>query len=144
MKRKLLFGLLAILFAFTLTACGNDDVIDNNNSNDNDGGEIVEEKGAFDELDLYSDDTKVVFESGLTRLVFYHDGTVITAYHAYIDYTDNESAEYALSALNKELSIKKAYTKGRFLVIEYADEEFEGYTLEDVELAYAIYKKITK
>ena len=107
----------------------NDDVA-NNTSND---------------LQLYSDNTKIVFANGQAKLVYYYSGEKITAYHAYMDYENAAIANYALSLIEKDdTTIKKAYTKGKYLIIEYAESEYENTTLSEVKALYSYLEQIQK
>ena len=137
MKKKLLVFLMAMMVIFTLTACekGNEGSVreGSNNSGESDG-----------ELQLYSDDTRVVYENGPSKLVFYHKGNAITAYHLYIDYGNEETATFALSSLEKDEGIDKAYTSGKYLVIEYAESEYKNFTLDEVKAAYASLNEVVK
>ena len=145
--KKFLLCLMAIVLLFTVTGCGSD----NNNDIDNNDQSNVEEtsnqnENNYDEIELYSDDTKLVFASGSGKVVFYYSGDKITAYHAYFDYQTNANANFALRALKYEdnESIDKAYVKGKYVVVEYAASEYENMSLEDVKLTYSYLEELKK
>ena len=137
MRKKLFVFLMVVMVVFTLTAC------EKGTEETNTGKESGSSENAND-LQLYSDNTKVVFENGPSKLVFYYKGNAITAYHLYIDYGNVETAEYALSVLEKNDTIDKAYTKGKHLVIEYAESEYKDFTLDDIKSVYSTLKEVVK
>ena len=150
--KKLLFTFLALFLCVTLTACGNGDTKEEENK-DNKGTEEVEKKDKNEEkndsktsssekIDLYSDDTKMVFKNGQNQLIYYYSGDKITAYHAYIDYETPELANYALTLLEKDDSIDKMYTNGRYLVVEYAKSEYENLTVAEVKALYSYLEQV--
>ena len=141
--KKILLSLLSVLMLFMLVGCGGDTNVDtnedtNNNTevdnNTNNSSNINE-----NEIKLYSDSTKMVFKSGNSQLVYYYSGEKITGYVAYIDYETTAMANYALSILNLEddATIKKAYTNGRYLVVEYAESEYEDTTASEIRALYS-------
>ena len=143
MKKKYILGLLVIISLFMVTACGsekekNDDIIDNGSEEkENDSNE-------YDDLELYSDDTKLVFARGGGKVVFYYSGNKITGETAYFDYQNNAAAKIALNALEKDENIDKTYVQGKYLVVEYNENEYGSLTLEDVKLTYAYLEEIKK
>ncbi len=150
MKKKILLSIIAFLMLFMVYGCGNDNGEENNNENgnnsevengNNDNGSST---SVSDEIKLYSDSTKMVFQVGTSQLVYYYSGDKITAYHAYVDYGDAVTANYALSVAKAEedSNIKKAYTKGRYLVIEYNENEYENTTASEIKTAYAYFEQI--
>ena len=78
-------------------------------------------------------------------LVFYYSGNDITKYEAYINYGDSQTAKFALSLLDEaEENIINKYTKGKYLVVEYAESEFDGLTLDDIKTTYSYLKEVSK
>lgn len=108
--------------------------------------ELEETESENEEIELYSDDTKIVFQSDQIRYVFYYKKNEITAYHVYIDYDTKETAAYALTLLGAEddETIDKAYNKGRYVVIEYNEKEYMDMTVEELKEAYGSMKEVTK
>ena len=148
MKKKILIGFLTVVMCFALVGCGKSEVNDpdlNDDINNNEKGANNNETGTEEEIKLYSDDTKIVFANGQAKLVYYYSGEKITAYHAYMDYENNVTANYALSIIDKnDTTIKKAYTKGKYLIIEYAESEYEDTTLSEVKALYSYLEQIQK
>lgn len=150
MKKKILLSIIAFLMLFMVYGCGNDNGEENNNDNDNNSevengnNDNGSSTSTGDEIKLYSDSTKMVFQVGTSQLVYYYSGDKITAYHAYVDYGDAVTANYALSVAKAEedSNIKKAYTKGRYLVIEYNENEYENTTASEIKTAYSYFEQI--
>lgn len=146
--KKLLTALLVLFLSFSLTACGKDE---NNNSNEKNqeqgevnNGENNEE--ALKDIELYSDDTKMVFKIGDIEAVYYYEGETITAYHAYAKYPTIADANIALAAAKQEENetIDKAYVKGTYLVIEYNKSLYENLTTSNVRLLYSALEQTKK
>ena len=149
--KKLLTALLVLFLSFSLTACGKDE---NNNSNEknqeqgeNNNGENKENtEEALKDIELYSDDTKMVFKIEDIEAVYYYEGETITAYHAYAKYPTIADANIALAAAKQEENetIDKAYVKGTYLVIEYAKSTYENLTTSNVRLLYSTLEQTKK
>ena len=146
--KKLLTALLVLFLSFSLTACGKDE---NNNSNEKNqeqgevnNGENNEE--ALKDIELYSDDTKMVFKIEDIEAVYYYEGETITAYHAYAKYPTIADANIALAAAKQEENetIDKAYVKGTYLVIEYNKSLYENLTTSNVRLLYSALEQTKK
>ncbi len=155
MRKRLFFlGLISIVLCIVLTGCG----VENKPATGEEQADEMEQKvynavtpttdeakEVIQEMDLYSDNTKMVFISGQTRLVFYYSGEEITGYVTYIDYGNEATAENALTLVDEEdESIEKAYTKGKYLVMEYDKSEYENLSVSDVKNAYSYLKEATK
>lgn len=98
-----------------------------------------------DDIKLYSDNSKIVFKTGQGMMVYYYSGEKITKYEAYLDYNDESTAKFALSLLDdEEEGIKKKYTKGKYLVIEYDESEYDTLTLSEVKTMYSYLEEIKK
>ncbi len=155
MKKKILLSIFTLFMLIMFTGCGNktdevndkpDDVVlpsDDNKSDEVNTNDNTTTNEA-DDYELYSDDTKIVFKNGQVSMVFYYSGNEITAFHEYIEYEDATTANYALSIIEQDESISKVYTKGRYLVIEYAESEYADYTLEDIKLTYSYLEEAKK
>ena len=139
--KKFLLTLLALFLATTLTACSSDEEGSSESEGNTSG--IKESDRANDTIELYSDSTKMVFKNGNTQMIYYYSGEDITAYHAYIDYETAANANYALSLVEIGDIVEKAYTKGRYLVVEYAKETFEDLKVSHVRTLYS-YMEQTK
>ena len=134
---KKIFGILLMsILLITLTGCLN--------SNDNNKRTVSESSNA--DLNLYSDDTKYVYESDNTTHVFYYEGDTITAYHTYVNYKEEELAKYAYDAVTQDMKeeIDKYYVKGKYLVFEYKESAYSNLELSKLDKTYAYMKKIVK
>lgn len=141
MKNKILLSLLVIVMLFITTGCGNNTKEEINNKE-----EIIENTNTLseEEIKLYSDDTKMVFELENVKHVFYYQGDIITAYHTYVDYNDLESAKYAYQYLKKEdlENVDKYYLKGRYIIFEMKDSEYEDILVSDLRNLYSYMKEL--
>ena len=146
MKKKFLVGLLALVICFTLVGCGNKNAELNDNAQDNTSQNQTDTSNNSNEnnIELYSDNTKIVFQSGNSKLVYYYSGDKITKYESYFDYGDSATAKYALSVLEKDQDIKNVYTKGKYLVIEYNESVYEGATVSDIKALYSYLEEVKK
>lgn len=149
--KKYLLTLMAFALMFTLTACGNGESSKNNENNNNveeknGEGETNKASSTTDDFEFYSDNTKLVFQSGNSKLIYYYTGDTVTAYHAYIDYENAATANYALTLLQKDKdeTIDKMYTKGRYVVVEYNKSEYEDMSVNDIRTAYSYLTELKK
>lgn len=101
---------------------------------------------SVDEVNLFSDSTKLVFESNNTKHVFYYKDDTVTAYHTYTDYNDSKTAKSVYDAVNLEKysSIKKYYTKGKYLVVEYEENEYSNLKVSKLREIYSNLKEVKK
>ena len=148
--KKFLVTLFALFLTLSLTACGSNGKNEQedkkgNESSEVESGEEGSSESVAEKIELYSDSTKMVFKNGNTQLVYYYSGEEITAYHAYIDYENAATANYALTLIEKDdETIAKAYTKGRYLVVEYAKSEYEDLKTSEVRALYSYLEQIQK
>ncbi len=140
MKKTLIIIAIAVL----LTGCGdNKSVSSVNNISENNSPEISEK------VELYSDDTKIVYkQSKGSYLVFYYDGNKIIGYELYLDYEDEETASVAYEVLKQDHSaynnVKNINQKGQYVVIEYNENEYAAYSLDDVKRTYSTLEQVQK
>ena len=141
MKKKVFLLLVILLCVVCLTGCGKskEETVDEKAPIETKGSESTEP-----DIELYSDDSKIVFESGNSKLVYYYSGDTITGYTAYVDYNDSATAKYAYNLVEKDESIAKYYTKGKYLVVEYAKSEYENLTTSEVRALYSYLDEIKK
>lgn len=146
MKKKVLLILIIFLMTFTLLGCGKESNKKEEKITRDEIEKLINDSdtSSDSEINLYSDDTKIVFENGNSKLVFYYSGNEITAYHSYIDYGDSVTAKYALKVLENGDNIDKIYTKGKYLVIEYDKSQYETLTLDEVKLTYSYLEELKK
>ena len=147
MKKILLIVMLMVL----LTGCGTkteEDIV-NEVTNTNVNEVTNNDNQNNDKVELYSDSTKIVFKhSSNSSLVFYYSGDQITGYEAYLDYEDATTAAVAVSIIQNDTehypNTKRVYQKGQYVVVEYNEDEYSGYTLEDVKKTYAALEILQK
>lgn len=148
MKRKLIIlGVATIITCFIFTGCSS-----KNNSKNNDNKvedtyyDSNETATTDDDLKLYSDDTKYVFEMGNTKYVFYYSGDKITAYHTYVDYNDVSNAKILFQQLKKEdyPEVKDYYLKGKYIVFEWSESTYENLSASDLKTVYSYMKEVKK
>ena len=147
--KKLLTALLVLFLSFSLTACGKDENNNNSNEKNQEQGEVnngENNEEALKDIELYSDDTKMVFKIEDIEAVYYYEGETITAYHAYAKYPTVADANIALAAAKQEENetIDKAYVKGTYLVIEYNKSLYENLTTSNVRLLYSALEQTKK
>ena len=144
MKKKYLLGLLIVVSLFMVTACGKEK--DNEENNGEDIGSITNEddNNEYEDLELYSDDTKLVFARADGKVVFYYSGNEITGETAYFNYQSNALAKIALNTLEKNENIANTYVQGKYLVVEYNENQYGTLTLEDVKLTYSYLEELKK
>lgn len=147
--KTLLLVVVAIIMCLSLTGCGFiknsaeieeaakefSNVIENSNEN---------KTNDSDDLKLYSDNNKIVFESGQGKMVFTYSGNKITGYSLYMEYENATLANVAANVLkaNNDSEIKNISTQGKYVVIEYNESEYEDLTVEDVKTAYSYLKEV--
>lgn len=150
--KKVLTTMLIVLSPFLLAGCGkeaNDDDIINqveNNKQENNKNISSNENS---NLNLYSDDTRIVFNmQDVYYVVFYHNGTEIIGLEYIYKYPDIETAKIA------ETAIKQIYTasedveaidlKGTEFRIKFKKSAYEGETVESIRLAYSYLEEMKK
>ena len=149
MKTKVfIIGVIGVILCLVLAGCGEkkeNTISDQSNQISN---TIITDNSIDNNLgiiDLYSDDTKIVFKnSDLNTLVFYYEGDKITGYHAYIDYGDPLTANVALANYTYDESVDKVYTQGKYLIVEFKESEYSDLKTSDVRLVYSYLEEITK
>ena len=137
MKKKIIIIGMLILACF-LTGC------EGNEKNNKTGQET--NNSTEEELKLYSDDTKYVFELANTKYVFYYKGDEITAYHTYVDYESKETASTIFNTLKMEEypEAKKFYVKGKYIVFEWNESEYKDYKASELQTVYSYMKEVKK
>ncbi len=142
MKKKItILFVFAFLSAFVLTGCGKDDKKENlNNNNTNNSGDTTHVSGST----VHSDNNKIVFKNEQTKMVFYYEGNKITAYHVYVDYGDEATANMAIKVLkeNKDENIDSMAVEGQYIVLKYKQKEYENYTVDGVRQMYSYLEEI--
>ena len=159
MKRKILFSILAIIMCLTLVGCGKeekqnntlDDIIEkftnsekddkDNSSKNNDNKEST----SLDEIKLYSDDTKMVFNFyDQYNIVYHYKGDTITGLELYYDYGTEELAKISKSAIEQtqDYEIKSVVQKGRYVIVTYNEEAYQDMTVEEVKQTYSYLEQV--
>ena len=149
MKKKILLSLLALVFLFVVTGCGNKDTENDNTGDNTNNTNVVEDNtqtSSDTEWNLFSDDNKTVFENTNTKYVFYHTGETITAYHTYVDYNDAATAAAAYAVFQQQGvdDADKVYLQGRYVVFEWNKSTYEDMTTSTLKLAYSYMKELKK
>ena len=147
MKKLITIFALCLL----LTGCGDKEnteeaekVVNNTTSNTTE-----EVKKDVEKIELYSDDTKIVFKQvNGSYLVFYYEGDSITGYETYLDYEDTTTASVAYTVLKADHSayenVEEILQKGQYVIIKFNNDAYSGYTLEEVKLTYSALEQIQK
>ena len=153
MKKKI-FGLLVVLLmVLFVSGCGSDDKKKedetNNKVEETNQVEETTDNGSNDDLadiELYSDDTKIVYKNEQGRAVYYYSGDKITAYHVYIDYGTAANARVALSIINNEENetIESAHVDGKYLVIVYDKSTYETLDVKTLRMVYSYLEELKK
>ena len=70
--------------------------------------------------------------------VFNHSGSEITSTFVYCEYKDEEAAKTAFESYKdiKVERIKDVSLKNKYIAIEYTEEEWEGFTIDDIKSMY--------
>lgn len=156
---KNLFAVLLIcIVSLLVTGCGEknndiDDIIDKvqNNNKENDDKKNSEDSkntsNEYDDLKLYSDDTKIVFNmENVYYIVYYHNGNDITGLEYIYDYPDAATARYTETVLKAsyqdDSSVEKIEVKGKQLRVKFKESAYDGETLESVKQAYSYLKEV--
>ena len=138
--KKIISILLITMFCFIVVGCGklesDDEELDTKVDNSVETGD--------EELKLYSDNTKYVFEYTNTKYVFYYSGDKITAYHTYVDYQNAAQAKAVYSALKLEdyEELDKVSQKGRYLVFEWNESTYEDLSASELKTVYSYMKEL--
>lgn len=150
---KIMFGLtLTLVLAVLLTGCGNkensDDFSKNAQTKDNNlkNGDS-KEPSTVDDMKLYSDDTKIVFNmQDVYYLVYYHNGHEITGLEYIYDYQDSAAAKSAAAVLKttQDENIEKIEAIGSKVKVVFKKEQYKGETLESVRQTYSYLEEIKK
>ena len=140
MKKKLLVSITIFFSILLLVGCSKkeEDTISKQKNIQKKDTTINEQE----EIELYSDKNKLVFENGKTKLVYYYKDDKITGYETYIDYDNKENANIAKETMELDDRIKKVYTKGKYLVVEYNESEYSSMTLKELKIINSLLKEI--
>ena len=138
MKKKVLICLVLVLCLFVVVGCKKKDT-DKKETNS------TVELNKDGNIELYSDSKKIVFQNGSSMMVFYYEGDKITAHYDYVDYGKEENAKAALKIYKKDNNlIKDVSIKGKYLIIEYRENEYDSMKASDIKNAYSYLKEVKK
>ena len=140
--RKITLVILLALSFLLIAGCGKKD---EKNTTNNGGNEQNPAPQAVINPDtVHSDNNKIVFRNEQTKMVFGYEGTNITSYKVYVDYSDETTAKTALGVLeaNKEDNVEKYSLEGKYVVVEYKPSEFSGFTVDGVRQMYSYLEEI--
>ena len=118
--------------------------MDNEGNNNQQNGENED----LDNLELYSDDTKIVFNfNDIYQIVYYYSGNEITGLEWYYNYEDRTTASYAIASIKAGLNdtdVESVTQNGKYVVVKFKESEYEGLTLEQVKTTFAYLEEIKK
>lgn len=157
MKKKLLLVLIALLFVGVLTGCKKDKTneVENKTEENNTVVDPAQKEAEdailkeqqknlesnynnYKDIEVGQDDTKIVFQNGNSKVVYYYEGNNITGYETYTNFATSDVANFALQGMNANTNanIEKAYVSDTALVVVYKKSAYENRTLEDVKKEY--------
>ena len=160
MKKKILFCLIAVIMCFTLVGCGKeeqkqsgvlDDIIESfsnsesDNNNDSKNKENDKTNATIDEIKLYSDNTKMVFNFyDQYNIVYYYSGEEITGLELYYDYKTEDMAKLSKATLeqSQDPEVKSIVQKGQYVIITYNEEAYKDMTVEEVKQTYSYLEQV--
>jgi uncharacterized protein YxeA len=152
MKNTLLIILCCVLL-IGITGCGNNnDDNSNNNSNTNNNSNNNNNNNSNnseEDLTLYSDDTKIVFDfNNAYKMVFYYKGNNITGLEYYFDYGTAEIAKASVAAIKANMEsdseVKSVNQNGRYVQVTFKSSAYEDLTVEQVRTIYSYLKEVSK
>ena len=141
-----------VVTMMVLTGCGKDNETPNNENNNNNqqeqqGGNNQQDNENID-MKLYSDDTKIVFDTTAYKLVFYYSGNDITGYEMYYDFGSIEMATYGKKSIENNLGedsdVLDIKQNGQYIIVKFAESEYEDLTVEGVRAAYSTLQEVKK
>ena len=138
------FVVIATIICIGLTGC------ENKNGKDTESNSETQPIVEINEIELFSDDKKIVYKDGEEFLSYIYSGDTIVGYSRYKDCGDAKKANEELKTAEeqktaeKDEKIIKIYTTGKYLVIDYARSEFEGKTVDDIKNINAGLEEVKK
>lgn len=155
MKKKVLLGFLFSLIILLSVGCGKEEKDLNGifggkgndvTEKDNDNGSTPSDQ--VDEISLYSDDTKMVFDfMGVYKLVYYYSGDVITGLEYYFDYGAAATAAYSVATIKstyQQENIKSVVQKGRYVIVTFNESEYASTTVEEIKSTFSFLAEVQK
>lgn len=152
--KKLSLIILSIAFCIILTGCGDknkdpniDDIINGSEKQNDEKNNTENESTSGEEVKLYSDDTKIVFNVGdVYHVVFNHDGENIIGMEYVYSYPDADSAKYAETMLKVTYEegngVKSVSRTGKQIKIVFDENTYHGLTVEQVRTDYSMYEEM--
>lgn len=144
--------LLVLFISLSLMACskeenepipGNNDApIENTDNSENQG-----DADDLENLNLYSDDTKIVFNfNDVYNIVYYYEGNEITGMEYYYNYQTSEVAAYAKAGIeaSKDENVESVIQKGQYIIVKFNEKEYNDYTLEEIKQTYSYLEEVKK
>lgn len=146
MKRffKGLFIVLSIsLISVSMMGCGE------KKNNTDDGNQLETETEGYDNTELFSDDTKIVFNvQNAYYIIFHHNGTDITGFEYTYDYGDVETAKALEGSIKAtyelDETVEKVERNGSKLKIIFKESEYKDLTLESIKETYSYLEEVKK
>ncbi|MDO5569609.1 MAG: hypothetical protein Q4G04_05850 [bacterium] len=150
MKKIKMLAVLSFI-SLLLVGCGQT----TNNNTANESGSTTSEKSlnqtenVSEDVELYSDDTKLVFNFYDTyKIVYYYSGNTITGLEWYYTYDSVEVATVSLAAINANLTsddqVESVTQNGRHIIVKMKPAAYEGMTTEEVKSTYSYLEQVYK
>ena len=138
MEKIIFFVLIATIICMVLTGC------ENKNDKETESNDETQTIVEINEIELFSDDKKIVYKDGEEFLSYLYSGDTIVGYSRYKDCGDANKANEELKTAEENEKIIKIYTTGKYLVTDYAKSEFEGKTVNDIRSINAELEEVKK
>ena len=139
MKKLIIILVISIL----IVGC-NKDASNNTNAKNINNNSIEVNNTTSSNIELSSDDTKIVFKLSNMEYVFYYDDNTITHFYTYVNYGTNEKANEAIKTLQLDNNVNNYYVDDKYIVIEWNESEYQNMTLDDVYNAYSYMEEVIK
>lgn len=147
--KKILITLSAFIICFALVGCGSqinlDDIIGGESGETGDNGDDQGTK--VDEIKLFSDDTKLVFNfQDVYTIVYYYSGETITGLEYYYNYGDASTASYAKMTLTNQYkegdNIESITQNGKYLIVKFKPDAYKDTTASEVKQTYSYLNQV--
>lgn len=134
-KKIILNGILILVLVFGVVGCGSQSP-SSNEKNTSQGENIINNE----EIKLYSDDTKLVFNLSAYTAVYYFEGDVVTGLEYYFEYPDSATAAAAVSSIKAgytaEDNIEKVIQKGNYVIVKFKNAEYQDLKVSEIKETY--------
>lgn len=155
--KKILLCVLSMIICFSLVGCtqekkeeiGLDDLLNifENNEESDSSKDSSSDKNTEEEIKLYSDDSKLVFNFyDIYNLVYYFEKDKITGLEYYYNYSTEELATYAKASLEQEKDeeVKSIVQKGKYIIVTFKESAYKDMTVDEVKQTYSYLDQVLK